>query len=328
VKSGDELRGIDIVPRVATAADLPSPGARIPHKISGTVANTLPPLDPNKPVATAVTLMILPHGPNIPEGVTAQTVGTVNLTSTEGAFTIPAAPPGSFDLYARIADPRGSQVGSGQTNAWGRAVLEVKDRDLDGVRLVIHGSVDVAGIVQGAVPGMKVGLRPEGSAARLPNYQAVTGKSQTPKPDGTFVIPAVSEGDYSVTVEGLSGNAYVANIQPRDFYLKDQALPPIQVSIKTDGGAVQGVVRDADQKPAGGRSVVVASASFYKNVTTDVQGSYNARGIPPGSYKVFAVDNITAARLQNPEDYAKLESQGTPVVVAASSTVTADITLR
>jgi hypothetical protein len=311
---------------------MPSPALRTPRKISGTITNMLPSLDPSRPTATVVTLLLLPHGRNLPEGVTQQNVGTVNLTSSEGPFTIPGLPQGPFDLYARIADPRGSQVGAGAINAWGRAVLEVRDRDLEDVRLVIHGSVDVPGILltdgtPGTSAGVKIGLRPEGSSARLPNYQAVTGKAQSPKPDGTFVIPAVAEGDYAVTVDGLSGNAYVANIQPREFYLADQPLPPIQVSVKTDGGTVQGTLKDAkDAKDADqNRSIVVATASFYKTVIADGQGRFTLRGIPPGNYKVFAVDNITAVRLQNPEEFAKLESQGLALAVAPSSTTTIDI---
>jgi hypothetical protein len=327
VKSGDELRGIDIVPRIATAADMPSPASRTPRKVSGTIVNTLPPLDPSKPAATVVTLLLLPHGRNLPEGITQQNVGTVNLTSSEGPFTIPALPQGSFDLYARIADPRGSQTGAGAINAWGRAVLEVRDRDLENVQVVIHASVDVPGLLltngtPGGSAGVKIGLRPEGSSSRLPNYQAVTGKTQTPKPDGTFLIPAVAEGDYAVTVDGLTDNAYVADIQPREFYLTDQPSSPIQVSVKTDGGTVQGVVRESDQN----RSIVVATASFYKTVTADEQGRFTLRGIPPGNYKVFAVDIITALRLQNPEEFGKFESQGVAVTVAPSSTATIELT--
>src|SRR5262245_17048787 len=126
----------------------------------------------------------------------------------------------------------------------------------------------------------------------------------------------MAEGDYAVTVDGLSGNAYLADIQPREFYLTDKQLPPIQVSVRTDGGTVQGTVKDADQN----RSIVLANASFYKTVAADEQGRFTLRGIPPGNYKAFAVDNVTAARLQNPEEFAKLESQGLAVAVASSST--------
>src|SRR5207244_9150680 len=124
VKAGDELTGIDIA--------LPSAETKLtskPAKISGQVLSTLP--GTGMPVAAAATLLLLPHDGS--DESAARVVG--NSDSNTGQFQIESLPGGSYDLYARVADPQGSPGIGGGVQAWGRAQIEVRDRDLENVRL-------------------------------------------------------------------------------------------------------------------------------------------------------------------------------------------------
>ena len=205
VRFGEDIGGIDVQMRTVRTA-----------KIMGTVINNLGPPLPNPDgtpgIVPGVTLQLLQRDNSIPDDIGARSVGVVNVTSGSGKFTISGVPPGDYDLYARMADPRGSRGQGGAPAAWGRATIEVHDRDIDGVTMTVHPSVEVYGVlrVNGSLPdsvvgNIKVGLQPDGSSLKIPNYRGVIGRAQVPQSNGSFMIPGVAEGPYRVQVLGLPG---------------------------------------------------------------------------------------------------------------------------
>src|SRR6185295_7823720 len=104
------------------------------------------------PVVAAAALFILPHDPSDDAG--PRQVG--NGDSNTGKFEFSGLPAGSYDMYARVQDPQGSPGRGGSAQAWGRASFEVKDRDIEDLRLVVHPSVEVNGILKLAGAGGNV----------------------------------------------------------------------------------------------------------------------------------------------------------------------------
>jgi hypothetical protein len=54
-------------------------------------------------------------------------------------------------------------------------------------------------------------------------------------------------------------------------------------------------------------------------------GRYQFRGVPPGTYKVFAWENIVPGLVQDPAFLAKFEQRGHAVLVNPSTPTAADV---
>jgi hypothetical protein len=251
VKSGDEIRNINFAARtdVVLRPTPPPPGSPLAAaaaagpgvKVSGQIMNALMP-------ATGMAALVI--GSEADPAQPRQ-VGQVNVNAATVPFEIPSVPPGKYDLLVRMNDPRGSLGTGGATQAWGRTTLEVRDRDIDGVRLTIHASFDVPGTItiDGKPPmdggNLKVGLVPMGTVSRIANYRGITNRDQTPGDGGKFAIQSAAEGNYEVVVKGLPVGGYIADVRQGDTsVLADgvsvRDVPPaaFQVLVSTDGGSV------------------------------------------------------------------------------------------
>ena len=341
VRIGDELSGIDI--EIQAVA---------PLKVSGQVISTLPAREPNGRgvvAAPAATLMLLRRDSSIPDDATARAVGTVGLNGSTGKFEVSGILPGNYDLYARIMDPRGSAgPGGGGVFAWGRTPLDISNRDVEGLTIGVHASVDVNGVVTtggGSLPStfasVRIVLQPAGSTAKIPQYLGVANKVQTPKADGSFTVPAVAEGNYRVHVLGLPSNAYVADIRQNTTSVYDSGIligdktpEPLEILLSTNGGTVQGTVYTSDKKAVPFATVALVpslehrqNTELFKTVTSDSLGQFAISGVRPNDYKLLAWDNIPPGASQTPSFVAKYEAQGSTVRVAAGSRITAEVLL-
>jgi hypothetical protein len=147
-----------------------------------------------------------------------------------------------------------------------RAVLEVRDRGTWRTSgLVVHLSVNVNGAVKVIGGAAKLaadishGIEPDGSAAKLPDYQGMIDRSQVPKADGSFTIPAVAEGNYKVQARGLSPDSYIADIRQggssvyeSGIYVADKTPALVEITVGADG---------ADCRNGGGFAVVFTFCS-------------------------------------------------------------------
>jgi hypothetical protein len=219
LKAGDSRTGIDIA--LPSAMILP---ASKTFKISGQVTSTL--TADGRALPAASVLMLLPH--DAMDQSSPRNAGVSD--SRTGRFEISPVAPGAYDLYARVQDPRGSPSRRGVALAWGRAVVEVGDADVNNVRLIVHPSVTVSGIVRlpgdaaALMPGMRVELEPGGSAAKLETVRGMTDASRGLRPDGTFTINAVAEGAYKVRLRGLPADGYTVEVKQGDGDVTDAGI--------------------------------------------------------------------------------------------------------
>jgi Carboxypeptidase regulatory-like domain len=201
--------------------------------------------------------------------------------------------------------------------------------------------LSINGVAPGESSGLRVLLRPNDSAARLPAYAQVLMQRVTPvKADGTFSFPALYVGHYAVAVEGLARGMYVADVQQGGTSVMDSGISvtsqspnPLQVSIKTDAGMLQGTVLDFQKRPSRAATVVVIppenrrqNRMLYWTATTDADGKFAIPGVAPGNYKVFAWLNLPAGTYLNPRFVAKYEASGRTITIAPSAIFSTELT--
>lgn len=332
VNEGSEIGGIDVGLR-----------AVVPVTVSGQVISSLGTGDASG-VPPSATLILVRRDNTIPEN--ARTVGTVGLAPSTGAFEIRDILPGSYDLFARIQDPQGTPGSAGlATFAWGRAPIEVGNRNVEGITLSVHPSVNVRGVVTldgktpGANSGLRLGLQADGSSARIGNYQAVAARQQTPDAAGAFTVTAIAEGAYRFVVNGAPANAYVADVRQgvtsiydAGLYVTEKSPEAIEVILRSDGGSVDGILTRENSQPLGRTMVVLVppgprrqNAALYRTTLSNLEGRFSIQGVPPGSYKAFAWENLPDGAYLNAEFLRTHENEGLTVEVSPGRTTRAAV---
>jgi hypothetical protein len=152
--------------------------------------------------------------------------------------------------------------------------------------------------------------------------------------NGRFSIPNVPDARYTFQIAGLTENAYVSDIRQGGAsvldagFIVDPLASPVQVLVNSSGATLDGYVQTADRKPAINATVTLVppvsrreTAHRYKVAVTDEFGRFSMRGVAPGSYKLFAWENILPTAWQNTEFLSKYEEQGRPISVPSSGDV-------
>jgi hypothetical protein len=239
----------------------------------------------------------------------------------------------------------GSPGPGGGIQAWGRAIVEVRDQDVDGIRIVIHPSVDVPGVVRidgkpATGDGMlKVGLSPTGTAGRLGNYRGILDRPQAPDANGKVTIPRAAEGNYQFFIQGAD-NLYIADVRQGDASILASGIDvrnappaPFEILLTSGGGTVEGVVLNTDRSPVRGATVLLVPADkqlfrLFKTMNAGADGRYSFRGVPPGEYKLFAVPpGALPPGGLSPELLSKIEPGGAGVTVKAAASTMVDLGL-
>jgi hypothetical protein len=159
-----------------------------------------------------------------------------------------------------------------------------------------------------------------------------SNNSQAPKRDGTFEMSDVPPGDYRLEV-GARGRGledwYTKSVHFGSRDVTDSLLQvtgggtvPLDVLISPAGATIQGVVKDANDHPVSAAMVVTVPQGkhsdrfdLYQTAATDQQGTFKIRGAAPGTYKVFAWEDVDNEAWFDPDFMKNYESQGTSVSV-------------
>jgi hypothetical protein len=336
IRGGEDIGGMNIAMR----------GAPRTFKVSGQVSSLIPPPAPQlgAPGVNAAVLMLLNRDESAPDDATARQVGTVPLLPSAGQFEVANIVPGSYELFARVSDPA-AQVAGGLPLAWGRTRFEVRDSDISNIVITVSPSVEVRGTATAAgsakvPPAARVTILPDDAAVKIPAYQLVMTRSALVTAEGTFSVPAVPEGRFRVTgVAGLGADQYLADVRQgpmsvfdSGFNVSTRSNDPIQVMIASGAGTVEGVVRESALRNFPGATVVLVpeesrrdNIALYFAATSDATGRFVIRGVPPGTYKLFAWESIPAFAYQNAAFLATHEDRGNIVTVGEGGAVTTEL---
>ncbi len=335
LRAGDEMSSIDLTLLLTRTV-----------RVSGRVVNTIS----GKPGLNTSVVLLPRFSPS--RGVFPFR-HQARVDNAEGAFEIQGVAPGSYILAATYFDREEQQ------RYEARLPVEVGSTDVEGITLIIGPGVELAGriYVEGAVPAAQQGQGVAGGQTQDQFDMTKVGVYLSPfdflstlsrpssggaKPDGSLKVENVSRDRYRVNVFGL----------PRDYYLKSARVGgqdvledgldltgggppnPLEITISAAGGRIDGAVLTEEQVPFGGASVVLVPEEgrreqrrFYKSATTDQNGAFTLRGIPPGDYKLFAWEEIERGAYQDSGFLRRYEEQGEPVEVEEGSRLSVQLRL-
>jgi hypothetical protein len=252
-------------------------------------------------------------------------------TATDGGvgIVIDGVPDGSYDLLME-GGMEGGIRGRGITP------VDVRGEDLHNVVVSLQPAQDITGRVTAIDPTKTASYR--GLTVQLGT------RSANVESNGTFTFPAVLSGFYSVSVDGLPPDSYVADIRYGGISLHETAHDlngpqlqaglsgsPLQILVAYNGGSLEGVVDGLD----GGRDIAVGATvvlvpdmsrrfvqSYYKATVIGNGGTFTMSAVPPGVYQLFAWQSIPATAWLNPEFMSRWEGRGQIVSIEAGRTAT------
>jgi protocatechuate 3,4-dioxygenase beta subunit len=253
----------------------------------------------------------------------------------DGHFEVRGVGPGSYVV--------GAAVGTDSQSLSVHQDISVVAADVEGVRLTPLPSFSLSGRLQidGRAPGAtqySVNLR----QAELPEdpgffmSQDSFGTNAPVDRIGNFEWKNVNPGNYIVQVYGGNGQGFFlksVTLGGRDIATGFAASGPatLDLVVSTKGGTVEGVVvekeKDVDNEyPVANATVVAVPEQKYRKLfdrfgigSTDQQGRFTIRGVAPGSYTLYAWQDLEEGVWHDPEFLKSQEANGTAVKVEEGS---------
>jgi protocatechuate 3,4-dioxygenase beta subunit len=258
-----------------------------------------------------------------------------NDVGTDGQFALRGIGPGSYVLRA--------SAGPDSQLLTARQDISVVAADVDAVKLVVQPSFTINGH-----------LRIENGGGDLTQYAANLRQTELPEDPGFFMSPEffgtnapadrsgnfvwknVNPGNYIVQVYGGDGQGFFlksVTLGGRDIATGFTASGPatLELLVSTKGGTIEGVVvekeKDVDNEHPVANATVVAvpEEKFRKlldrfgNGSTDQHGRFIIRGVAPGSYTLYAWQDLEDGVWRDPEFLKSQEANGTAVKVEEDS---------
>jgi hypothetical protein len=160
------------------------------------------------------------------------------------------------------------------------------------------------------------------------------------KPDGSFTIRNVNADTYRVRMLGNDA-LYIKSVYVNEQPAKDDEVavlpgivPSLRIVVSATGGQMTGEVKTEKDQPAQGATAVLVpdaprrgAMHLYKTANTDQYGKFAIKGIPPGSYKLFAWEGIEPGQWTDPDFLAQHEAKGKAFAIRENDTHTAELTV-
>ena len=155
-------------------------------------------------------------------------------------------------------------------------------------------------------------------------------------------MDGVVPGEYRVNVIGLQSVGQQSNVFLKEarFGSIDVLSQPLLISgpvsdqleivLGQNSGQISGTVLDERQQPLSTVQVVLVPdlrerRDLYKFAATDANGHFTLRPIPPGTYRLFASEDLEGNAIFDPDVMRRLEQNAKLVNVVESSNVTVEL---
>ncbi len=260
------------------------------------------------------------------------TIVAVNLAPSDGSlFGYAGAQASPPDYVFDLRVPPGQytltgSVYSGLPDIYGTATLTVTG-DVEGAQLIMRPVPQVTGRISFA----------EGGQGNLANVTVVLAALSANLPSGDFQLRSDAAGRLSPFPPALSRPAHftLVNVRslPEGYFVQEmklagQAISPddfeiqssaeLEIILGNTAAKITGAVTDADSKPVPGSIVILISAdgkSRPAKQQADDSGNFQFANLRPGSYKLFAWEDVDDDLWPDPEFRAKYDSRAADVTV-------------
>jgi hypothetical protein len=225
----------------------------------------------------------------------------------------------------------------------GSLLIEVGSGDTAGVTISLRPGFNVAGriMVEGrghaaadaAVSNATIGLQSRASQLSIGAAKVAL--------DGTFVLNGVAPGEYKLQVSGLPPHVYVklAQLPGADLLsgpVRIEAEPQglLDIIVSPGAGTLDATVVNERREPAFRVPVVVVPdpplrerVDLYRTASIDESGQVRYVRLAPGSYKVFAWEDVEPGAWLDPSFLGSYERLATEVCIGERANESAVVTL-
>ncbi len=256
--------------------------------------------------------------------------GAPYSANSNGDLVIPNVAPGSYkvQLYVNEPDAVGLVFDPARVPVYcALSIPVVVDRaDVEGLRVTAGGCGMAIGhlVVEGNNPPSLTGAIVD---LEHGDHKALV------RADGTFAT-SLSTGPGDISLSGVTKEKglYVKSIRAgtldvlrNGFTANPGERVELEIVLGSDGGQIQGIVSDPNDKPVLGATVVLipndpslrSREDYTWDAVTDQAGHFELKNIAPGDYKLFAWDDIEPGDWFDPQVISGVEAKGQPVIVKA-----------
>lgn len=243
----------------------------------------------------------------------------------DGTFAIRHVPAGEYILHAELG--RDTNEMRPPVCSAGRHIEVSQNLDV-ALSLNVPKLQDWSGTIEGSA------INPE----RTHIFVQRAGSNSRPqaliRPDGTFTIPGVWEGSYSITASGEGRPVSIAvggrRVFDQPVEIEGDAAPiRIRVMDTKSFGRLAGTVKGAAGAPQLGAAVLLLPQG--EGVITGMIANQNGAfsGIAaPGNYRVYAIEEASVARMYDPEFLKTRERDSRTIVVAPGENAALEFVVR
>jgi len=243
-------------------------------------------------------------------------------SNAQGLFDLTGVAMGSYQIFV-------TRYGEGLAGLNGIVSLEVGDRDIENVSIVVAPDFKLSG--RFVMEGGSRSYPRIGELIRDPQVigMARGGFSYNPPPaaDGSFTIDGVVPGDFRVSLQRVPPDGYIKSMRLGNADVLNDGLhlsgPPqglLEIVIGANAGKIEGSVVNTQQQALANRTVVLVPdfrlrqrSDLYKVVSTDNTGRFRMQAVTPGEYKLFAWENVEPDAWQDASFIATYENAGRPI---------------
>jgi hypothetical protein len=248
-----------------------------------------------------------------------------------GKFEVRGVSPGSYLLVASQLFP-GHVLG-------GRAPVEVSPTAApEDVTVALATAFDLVGFVElegaapGSVPNLTVRLLPAEGLVLSSQPLSRVGS------DGSIRLTGITPGLWTVAVDSLPEGLWVKSeslasneIATGELALSESTRGQLRIVLAGNGGKISGTVT-TDGQPCQATVVLVPAApelrlahQLYRITNATDRGTFVMKGVRPGTYKLFAFQEIEPFEWLDPEQLKMVEALGESIQVGAGESTLRDL---
>ncbi|PWT78008.1 MAG: hypothetical protein C5B58_15885 [Acidobacteria bacterium] len=301
VKEGEEISAIDILMKEVAV-----------FRIRGRVVNLI-----SKRGNRETNVQVMGRG----QEVAWDFVGGKPTIKADGSFEMADILPGEYTVSAFFFD-EGGKIYAAEED------VDVGNADVNGVTITIGPGVTIPGRISWEGKPSWEGDDATVTAEPIQSGLFWGGRSHVDS-EGQFSLKDVPQGAFRIRVAGLSKDCYIKEIRQGESVLADDVLrvtrgsaSPLEITVSSRGGRVEGVVTNEANLPTVGVWVVAVPEEtkrkmqrFFKSFTTDQYGRFNLRGMAPGRYTLFAWEGIEQDAWEDGDFLKGFDGKGVAVEV-------------